>query len=210
MEALPLKIVLAKMYADDNIDGNKMKSKWGDEAEEIVVAQKVEKQIEESLKEKPLPYSGPTYTQHSNGHFYLGWPETLTREPCAKNAVYVSHCSMTSSEISSEMSGEMSDLDLMSEQSEELEEKLEEKSADLVHVDQFAHPTYIGKFEHHAGWRDASKNWGFIYVTDPIKGMMRFIAFDVPPSAHKRGDTVRFIVKQNKRGKDAWKAVVVK
>jgi len=206
MEAL-----LNKMYADHNIKGDKTRGNWGDQLDHLdqldQLDQKVNtaKTVKAMYEDPPLAYMAPTYTQAADGKFYLGYPIAVMQE-APKKAVRVlygygtveklskdmSHLdpSMTASETSSEMT-ETTELDLTSESSEE-------ECAEL---------TYIGKFAHHAGWFDTSKNYGFVTVEEPVMDMTRFITFDVP-TACKRGDTVRFMIVPNKRGKDACKAVI--
>ena len=222
-----MEAVLAQMYADDNLEGPKSACKWGEWSDNTVV-DKMTVIVEQSANDiakydgnmtgrtidvVPLTYSVPTYTQHVNGQLYLGYPLPMMQPPCLKNAVYVPGFSMTTSEVSSEMSDESGDAatidttivtengcDTMSEACTELTYDDPKELSDEINE-------YLGKFTHHAGWRDESKNYGFIKVKTPIKGMTRFIAFD-PPQECKRDDTVWFRIVPNKRGKDAWKAVV--
>ena len=184
MEAL-----LNKMYADDNINGDKSQGKWGDQSD---------LQYDESERmynNPPLAYTRPTFTQDMDGQFYFGYPISMMQTPCLKNAIYVPCYSKTDSDMSSETTEpEISEFDLGSEFSEE-----EGECEDLM---------YAGKFVYHAKSRDASKNYGFIVTEKPIMSMTRFITFDVPQKC-KLGDTVRFNLVHNKRGKDAYKAMIM-
>lgn len=210
MEAL-----LAQMYADDNLEGPTAACRWGDWGDWSDWGVQTRTDIgnedcrpsnlfdkEEQDWGAPLAYSVTTYTQHANGHFYKGYPIPAIQPPSVKNAIYVPRLSMTSSEVSSDITEDM--VADNAEVSEVLSEaSWEDEFLEFLEEDE----VYAGKFVYSAGWRDATKNYGFIKLKAPIKGMTRLIVFD-PPQECRRGDTVLFTIVPNKRGNDAWKAVI--
>ena len=192
-------ILLAHIRTDDKLDGPCGPGKWGDLCEEHVLGQSMKKATYEAgdvsnkgrgNNRAPLVYSVPTYTQHANGSFYLGYPIPMMQSnhrisrPCD---------SITATDSSTEMTDISDDM----------------TEADMTEDDVSDEDTlYVGRLTHYAGWQDASKNYGFIKVNAPIKKLTRLITFNPPPK-YKRGDTVLFRIAPNKRGKDAWKAEIM-
>jgi len=67
---------------------------------------------------------------------------------------------------------------------------------------------HCGMLINYLGWKDVSKNYGFIETQKPVMNQTRFIVFNIP-SECKRYDKVEFRVLPNKKGRDKWKAVYI-
>jgi len=132
------------------------------------------------------PYGGLTYTRFEDGQYYAGWQipiDYLYMDP-SMEAAYVDPFVPVQCDSS--------------EGCETWSDKWSEASTD--------NSSHSGMLVNYLGWKDASKNYGFIETKEPIMDQTRFIVFNIPSDC-KRYDTVEFLVSPNKKGKDKWMAV---
>lgn len=134
------------------------------------------------------PYDGLTYTRFEDGQYYAGWQIPI-------DYLYLDLALYTDAAyVDPFVQSQCDD----SEGCETWSDKCSEASSD--------NSSHSGMLVNYLGWKDASKNYGFIETKEAVMDQTRFIVFDIPSDC-KQYDTVEFLVSPNKKGKDKWMAV---